>query len=75
MGIIHFEGIGPYTLPEATGASVQRREDNLMLSFRFWKSESAWTLLRVPLPITAARVLHERLGAVLGAGGAAVKGD
>ncbi len=68
MGDIQFGGLGPYALPEATGASVQRTAHGVVLSIRFWKSQSAWTLLRVSIPLEAARTLHQRLGTVLGTG-------
>lgn len=67
MGDIQFTGLGPYAIPNATGVSVQRGGDDVVLSIRFWRSRSAWTLLRIPIPLAAARALYQRLGAALGA--------
>ena len=65
MGTITFEGSGPYTLPEATGASVQRSGSQVMISVRLWKSPNTWTLVRVPLPQAVAQTLSERLAEAL----------
>ena len=47
MGRITFEGLGPYDLPDATHADAQKDGDGFMLSFRVWKSENEWTLVRI----------------------------
>ncbi len=47
MGQITFDGLGPYDLPNATHADAQKDGDGFMLSFRMWKSETEWTLVRI----------------------------
>jgi hypothetical protein len=47
VGQITFDGLGPYDLPNATHADAQKDGDGFMLSFRMWKSETEWTLVRI----------------------------
>jgi hypothetical protein len=61
VGRITFEDIGPYDLPEATHADAQANGDRVMLSFRLWKSDKEWTLVRAFVPNDQARELHRKL--------------
>jgi hypothetical protein len=47
VGQITFDGLGPYDLPDATHADAQKDGDGFMLSFRMWKSDNEWTLVRI----------------------------
>ncbi len=47
MGQLTFDGLGPYDLPDATHADARRDGDGFKLSFRMWKSEREWTLVRI----------------------------
>jgi hypothetical protein len=41
------DGPGPCDLPDATHAAAQKDRDGFMLSCRLWKSENAWTPVRI----------------------------
>ena len=69
MGHITFEDLGPYDLPEVTHADAQADGDRIMLSFRLWKSEKEWTLVRVFVPNDQAREMARQIGDIF------VKGD
>jgi hypothetical protein len=47
VGQLTFDGLGPYDLPDATHADARRDGDGFRLSFRMWKSEREWTLVRI----------------------------
>jgi len=47
VGQLTFDGLGPYDLPAATHADARRDGDGFRLSFRMWKSEREWTLVRI----------------------------
>ena len=62
MGQITFEGLGPYDLPDATHADAQKDGDGFMISFRLWKSEREWTLVRVHVSDEEAEKLARQIG-------------
>ncbi|NBJ09661.1 hypothetical protein [Microvirga arsenatis] len=62
MGQITFDGLGPYDLPDATHADAQRDGDGFMLSFRLWKSEKEWTLVRIHVSAEEAGKLVRQIG-------------
>ncbi|MBA1157216.1 hypothetical protein [Microvirga mediterraneensis] len=62
MGQLTFDGLGPYDLPDATHADAQRDGDGFMISFRLWKSENAWTLVRVHVSDEEAVKLARQIG-------------
>jgi hypothetical protein len=72
VGHITFESTGPYDLPEATHADARADGDRVMLSFRLWKSENEWTLVRVFVPNEQARELGRKLGDVFARQGPSV---
>jgi hypothetical protein len=47
VGQLTFDGLGPYDLPDATHADARKDGDGFKLSFRVWKSEREWTLVRI----------------------------
>ncbi|MBM1173217.1 hypothetical protein [Microvirga arabica] len=61
MGQITFDGLGPYDLPDATHADAQKDGDGFMLSFRMWKSEKEWTLVRIHVSAEAADKLVRQI--------------
>jgi hypothetical protein len=62
VGQITFDGPGPYDLPDATHADAQKDGDGFMLSFRMWKSEKEWTLVRIHVSTEAADKLVRQIG-------------
>ena len=62
MGQIAFEGLGPYDLPDATHADAQKDGDGFMLSFRMWKSDNEWTLVRIHVSDEQVDKLVRRIG-------------
>lgn len=62
MGQITFDGLGPYDLPDATHAAAQKDGDGFMLSFRMWKSEKEWTLVRIRVSAGEADKLVRQIG-------------
>ena len=62
MGQIIFDGLGPYNLPDATHADAQRDGDGFMISFRMWKSEKEWTLVRIHVSDEEAEKLVRQIG-------------
>jgi len=62
VGQITFDGLGPYDLPDATHADAQRDGDGFMLSFRLWKSEKEWTLVRIHVSAEEAGKLVRQIG-------------
>ncbi|MBJ6124126.1 hypothetical protein [Microvirga splendida] len=62
MGQITFDGLGPYDLPDATHADAQKHGDGFMLSFRMWKSENEWTLVRIHVGGKEADKLARQIG-------------
>ncbi len=62
MGQITFDGLGPYDLPDATHADAQRDGDGFMLSFRMWKSDKEWTLVRIHVSAEEASKLVRQIG-------------
>ncbi|KFG66786.1 hypothetical protein [Microvirga sp. BSC39] len=62
MGQITFDGLGPYDLPDATHADAQKDGDGFMLSFRMWKSDKEWTLVRIRVGAREADKLVRQIG-------------
>jgi hypothetical protein len=62
VGQITFDGLGPYDLPDATHADAQKDGDGFMLSFRLWKSETEWTLVRIHVSAEEADKLVRHIG-------------
>ena len=62
MGQLTFDGLGPYDLPDATHADAQKDDDGFMISFRLWKSEKEWTLVRVHVSDEEAEKLARQIG-------------
>lgn len=62
MGQITFDGLGPYDLPDATHADAQKDGDGFMLSFRMWKSDKEWTLVRIHVSAETADKLVRQIG-------------
>ena len=62
MGQLTFDGFGPYDLPDATHADAQRDGDGFKLSFRMWKSEKEWTLVRIQVSGAEADKLVRQIG-------------
>ena len=62
MGQLTFDGLGPYDLPDATHADAQKDRDGFMISFRLWKSENAWTLVRIHVSDAEAGKLVRQIG-------------
>ena len=62
MGQLTFDGLGPYDLPDATHADAQKDRDGFMISFRLWKSENAWTLVRIHVSDEEADKLVRQIG-------------
>jgi hypothetical protein len=62
VGQITFDGLGPYDLPDATHADAQKAGDGFMLSFRMWKSEKEWTLVRIHVSAEEADKLVRQIG-------------
>ena len=62
MGQITFDGLGPYDLPDATHADARKDGDGFMLSFRMWKSEKEWTLVRIRVNAEGADKLVRQIG-------------
>ena len=66
MGEITFDGRGPYDLPDATHADAQKDGDGFMLSFRMWKSDTEWTLVRIHVSAGEAEGLAQHADYLLG---------
>jgi hypothetical protein len=62
VGHLTFDGLGPYDLPDATYADAHKDGDGFMLSFRLWKSENAWTLVRIRVSNEEADKLVRQIG-------------
>ncbi len=62
MGQLTFDGRGPYDLPDATHAEVHRHGDGFMFSFRLWKSEHEWTLVRIKVSDEQAYKVRRQIG-------------
>ena len=62
LGHLTFDGLGPYDLPDATYADAHKDGDGFMLSFRLWKSENAWTLVRIRVSAEEADKLVRQIG-------------
>jgi hypothetical protein len=62
VGQLTFDGLGPYDLPDATHADAQKDGDGFMISFRLWKSENAWTLVRIHVSEKEADMLVRQIG-------------
>jgi hypothetical protein len=62
VGQITFDGRGPYDLPDATHADARKDGDGFMLSFRMWKSENEWTLVRIHVSGEEAQKLVRQIG-------------
>ena|SRR5215212_6700258 len=62
LGQIAFDGRGPYDLPDATHADAQKDGNGFMLSFRLWKSETEWTLVRIHVGDGEADKLVRKIG-------------
>lgn len=62
MGQLTFDGRGPYHLPDATHADVQRHGDGYIFSFRLWKSENEWTLVRIKVSDEEAEKVQRQIG-------------
>ncbi|MBQ0822541.1 hypothetical protein HPT29_002880 [Microvirga terrae] len=62
MGQLTFDGLGPYDLPDATHADAQKDGDGFMISFRLWKSEKEWTLVRIHVSDKEAEKLGRQIG-------------
>ncbi|WP_201830793.1 hypothetical protein [Microvirga zambiensis] len=62
MGQLTFEGLGPYDLPDATHVEAQQDGDGFRLSFRMWKSEKEWTLVRIKVSSEEADKLARQIG-------------
>jgi hypothetical protein len=62
VGQIAFDGRGPYDLPNATHADAQKDGDGFMLSFRLWKSETEWTLVRIRVSDAEVDKLVRQIG-------------
>jgi len=62
VGQITFDGLGPYDLPDATHADAQKDGDGFMLSFRLWKSEKEWTLVRIHVSAEEVDKLVRQIG-------------
>jgi hypothetical protein len=62
VGQITFDGLGPYDLPDATHADAQKDGDGFMLSFRMWKSQTEWTLVRIHVSAEEADKLVRQIG-------------
>ncbi|WP_262272877.1 MULTISPECIES: hypothetical protein [Microvirga] len=62
MGQLTFDGLGPYDLPDATHADAQKDGDGFMISFRLWKSEKEWTLVRIHVSDQEAEKLGRQIG-------------
>jgi hypothetical protein len=62
VGQLTFDGLGPYDLPDATHADAQKDRDGFMISFRLWKSENAWTLVRIHVSDEEADKLVRQIG-------------
>jgi hypothetical protein len=62
VGQLTFDGLGPYDLPDATYADAHKDGDGFMLSFRLWKSENEWTLVRIRVSSEEADKLVRQIG-------------
>jgi hypothetical protein len=62
VGQLTFEGLGPYDLPDATHADAQKDGDGFVFSFRLWKSENEWTLVRVRVSAEEAEKVQRQIG-------------
>ena len=62
MGQLTFDGLGPYDLPDATYADAHKDGNGFMLSFRLWKSENEWTLVRIRVSGDEADKLVRQIG-------------
>jgi len=62
VGNLTFDGRGPYDLPNATHADVHRDGDGFVFSFRLWKSEYEWTLVRIKVSDEEADKVQRQIG-------------
>lgn len=62
MGQLSFDGLGPYDLPDATHADAHKDGDGFMISFRFWKSENEWSLVRIRVSGEEADKVARQIG-------------
>jgi hypothetical protein len=62
MGHITFDGLGPYDLPDATYADARKDGAGFMLSFRLWKSDNEWTLVRIRVSEEEVNKLVRQIG-------------
>jgi len=62
VGQISLDGLSPFDLPEATHADAHVEPDRVMLSFRFWRSQTEWSLVRVVVPRAEAHKLAQQIG-------------
>lgn len=62
MGQLTFDGLGPYDLPDATHAEAHKDGDGFVFSFRLWKSEKEWTLVRVRVSAEEADKVKRQIG-------------
>jgi hypothetical protein len=62
VGQLSFDGRGPYDLPDATHADAQKDGDGFMISFRMWKSDNEWTLVRIRVSDEEADKLARHIG-------------
>jgi len=56
------DGPGPYDLLDAPHADAQKDRDGVMLSCRLWKSENAWTPIRIHVSDEKAGKLVRQTG-------------
>lgn len=62
MGQLTFDGRGPYHLPDATHADAHKDGDGVIISFRLWKSQNEWTLVRIHVSAEEADKLARHIG-------------
>ncbi|SCX86037.1 hypothetical protein [Microvirga guangxiensis] len=62
MGQLTFDGRGPYDLPNATHADAHRDGDGFIFSFRLWRSEHEWTLVRIKVSNEEAEKVQRQIG-------------
>ena len=62
MGQLTFEDLGPYDLPDATHADAHKDGDGFIFSFRLWKSENEWTLVRIRVSTEEAVMVQRQSG-------------
>jgi hypothetical protein len=62
VGQLTFDGLGPYDLPDATYADARKDGDGYIFSFRLWKSENEWTLVRIRVSDEEADKVRRQIG-------------